>query len=477
MNTPMNPHNIVHPQAEYLAALPPVWPEDLLPQIQAQLAGAAKVVVLDDDPTGTQTVYDVPVLTTWGVAELAAELAAPGPVFYILTNSRSLPLPEAQSLNREIGSALAQASIVSGRAFTVVSRSDSTLRGHYPGETDAIAEAVSMLDAATLIIPFFREGGRYTIHDVHFVAEGGQLVPAAQTPFAQDAAFGYRNSDLRAWVAEKSGGRIQAGQVASITLDDLRNGGPEAVLQKLAALAAGQVCIVNAADLRDLLDLVMALLALEAATGRRFLYRTAASFVQIRAGLATRPLWRAADMGLVGHGGGLFVVGSYVPKTTAQVEALLAQPELVAVEVNVGSLLEAGRRVSAITEAQRATDNALAAGRDVALYTSRGLITGSDAASSLSIGQQVSSALVEIVSGLQVTPRFLVAKGGITSSDIATQALQVRRAVVMGQIIPGVPVWRTGEESRLPGLAYVVFPGNVGGNDALVVVHEKFRQR
>jgi uncharacterized protein YgbK (DUF1537 family) len=417
------------------------------------------------------------VLTTWEVDALARELAAPEPVFYILTNSRSLPLPAAQQLNTEIGRALAQASAQSGRAFTVVSRSDSTLRGHYPGETDALAQAVGMSAAATLIIPYFREGGRYTIHDIHYVAEDGQLVPAAQTPFAQDAAFGYRASNMRAWVAEKSGGRIAAEKVASITLDDLRVGGPAAVQAKLAALEKGQVCIVNAADLRDMEVLVLALLEVEAATGRRFLYRTAASFVQIRAGLRTRPLLTAADMGLAGQGGGLFVVGSYVPKTTAQVQALLAQPRIVPVEVEVAQLLEPSARTEAISRAQVATDKALASGQEVVLYTSRSLVTGQDAAGSLAIGQQVSSALVAIVAGLAVTPRFLVAKGGITSSDLATQALRVRRAMVMGQIIPGVPVWRTGAESRLPGLAYVVFPGNVGGNDALVMVHEKLKRR
>src|SRR3954465_405353 len=203
------------PQAETLAALPPVWPQELLPVIQSKLTHVAKVVVLDDDPTGTQTVYDVPVLTTWGLEELARELAAPGPVFYILTNTRSLPLPAAQALNRHIGEALAKASAQSGRAFTVVSRSDSTLRGHYPGETDALAAAVGMSDAATLIIPYFREGGRFTLNDIHYVAEGGQLVPASQTPFAQDAAFGYRASNLREWVAEKSGGHILSSRVAS----------------------------------------------------------------------------------------------------------------------------------------------------------------------------------------------------------------------------------------------------------------------
>ncbi len=467
-------------QVELYATLPPIWPTTLLPQIQAKLNKASKVVVLDDDPTGTQTVYDVPVLTTWGVEELARELATPGPVFYILTNSRSLPLTEAQALNIEIGQALAAAGVQTGQAFTVVSRSDSTLRGHYPGEVDALASALGIVDAATLIIPYFREGGRYTIHDVHYVAEsrpeGEQLVPAAQTPFAQDAAFGYKASNLREWVAEKNQGKIDAEQVASISLDDLRVGGPSVVQSKLAALEPGQVCVVNATDLRDMEVLVLALLEVEA-TGRRFLYRTAASFVQIRAGLATRPLLETADLSLPSQGGGLFVVGSYVPKTTSQVELLLAQPDIVPVEIKVSELLEGDTRQSAIAQAQAAVVSAVADGRDVVLYTSRQLVTGHDATSSLAIGQQVSSALVAIVARLSVAPRYLVAKGGITSSDLATQALRVRRALVLGQLLPGVPVWRTEEGSRLPGLAYVVFPGNVGGDDALVQVREKLGHR
>ena len=465
-------HEATQSQAELFATLPPIWPENLLPTIQEKLPNAAKVVVLDDDPTGTQTVYDVPVVTTWGVAELARELADPGPVFYILTNSRSLPLAEAQILNVQIGYALAVAGEQSGRAFTVVSRSDSTLRGHYPGEVNALAMALEIQDAPTLIIPFFREGGRYTINDVHYVAEGEQLVPAAQTPFAQDAAFGYHTSDLRAWVEEKTEGRIPKDQVASISLHDLRVGGPTVVADKLAALGSGQACVINATDLRDMEVLVAALLDIEA-TGRRFLYRTAASFVQIRAGLTTRSLLTAADLALPAAGGGLFVVGSYVPKTTMQVEALLAQPGIVPVEVDVSRLLEPSTRAAAIQQAQVAVAAAVMAGHDVVLYTSRTLVTGRDAASSLAIGQQVSSALVAIVAGLSVTPRFLVAKGGITSSDLATQALQVRRAMVLGQLVPGVPVWRTGPESRLPGLTYVVFPGNVGGSDALVQVQKK----
>jgi len=101
----------------------------------------------------------------------------------------------------------------------------------------------------------------------------------------------------------------------------------------------------------------------------------------------------------------------------------------------------------------------LASGRDVGLFSSRRLIQGRDPAEHLAVGEIVSTSLVKIMSPLEVQPRWLIAKGGITSSDIATRAL--------GQALPGVPVWRAEAESKWPGLAYIVFPGNVGGTDAL----------
>jgi uncharacterized protein YgbK (DUF1537 family) len=459
-----------------LAQLPPEWPTDLLPAIQGQIkASDRKLVVLDDDPTGTQTVHDIAVLTEWSVETLARELQHPEPCVYILTNSRSLPLPAAQALNTEIAHNLAAASKQTGRAFAVVSRSDSTLRGHYPGETDALAAALGMRVDATLIIPFFLEGGRFTLDDVHYVAEGEQLIPAAETPFARDAAFGYRNANLRQWVAEKSGGTVQAEDVATISLADVRHGGPEAVAHKLATLAGNTVCIVNAASMRDLQVFVLGLLAAEA-QGKTFLYRTAASFVQVRAGIAPRPVLTTPEFDLPQTGGGLIVVGSYVPKTTSQLEALLALPDIVSCELSVANLLDRQAWAIEVERAARQVEAALSQGRDVVLYTSRELITGADAVDSLAIGQRVSGSLVTLVQNVPVRPRYVLAKGGITSSDVATQGLGVKRAAVLGQILPGVPVWRTGPESRFPGLVYIVFPGNVGDQRALVAAVEKLKR-
>ena len=101
------------------------------------------------------------------------------------------------------------------------------------------------------------------------------------------------------------------------------------------------------------------------------------------------------------------------------------------------------------------------------VFTSRLLITGKDAVSSLDIGNQVSHGLIEIVRKITQKPRYILAKGGITSSDVATRALGVRKARILGQVLPGVPVWKLGREARYPDLAYIVFPGNVGGPEAL----------
>lgn len=464
-------------KAPLFAQLPPLWPEELLPTIRAQNAANARVlVVLDDDPTGTQTVYDLPVLTEWTVDALTAEFERKTPTFYILTNSRALPLPDAQALNAEIASNLLTAAQATGADFAVVSRSDSTLRGHFPGETDALVSALGQQVDATLIIPFFLEGGRFTINDIHWVAEGDQLIPAAATPFAKDAAFGYRNSDLRLWVEEKTGGAVAAADVASVTLDEIRRGGPDAVAQKLLSLPANSVCVINCADTRDMEVFVSGLLQAEG-QGKHYLYRTAATFVQVRAGLAPKAPFSAADLARSdvgddnpseGNYGGLVVVGSHVPKSTAQLNALLATDELQAVEIAVNRLLDQVSRDEAIAEAIASASAAIGRGQDVVIYTSRDLITGSDATASLAIGQQVSASLVAIVRGLAVRPHYLIAKGGITSSDLATKALNVKRANVRGQILPGIPLWELGAESLYPGLIYVVFPGNVGGDDALL---------
>ena len=203
--------------------------------------------------------------------------------------------------------------------------------------------------------------------------------------------------------------------------------------------------------------------------GRKFLYRTAASFVCVMAGLSARPVMRGSEIGMPGHGGGLTVVGSYVPKSGSQLEHLIHHSDAGHAELNV-SLLLGNDNDSEIERVISIAERALSNGEDIVIYTSRDLVNGHDAESSLAIGKNVSAALVRIVRAVAANARYIIAKGGITSSDIATDALDVKRAWVLGQILPGVPVWRLGKKSLAPGLPYIVFPGNVGGEDALTNV-------
>jgi uncharacterized protein YgbK (DUF1537 family) len=451
--------------------LPPEYPDDGIGErIRDAIAASGRTVVaLDDDPTGVQTVADTAVLARWSEAEMAAELRQAKPVFFVLTNSRSLPADGATRLNREVVGNLVAASRATGVGVAVASRSDSTLRGHFPAETDAIAAVLGGVDGV-LIVPAFFEGGRYTVGDVHWVRDGERFVPAAETEFARDATFGYAHSNLKEWVEEKTGGRVRAGDVASLSIDEIRGGGPERVASLLGQVEGGQPVVVNAASYRDLDVVVLGLVQAEAA-GKRFVYRTAASFVRARAGLSERPLLTRAELvGADAPSGlpGLVVVGSHVKRTGEQLARLLTLPDVVGIELSVPAILAGtAERGEAITRTQAEASAALRNGQVPVVATSREVATGGD---QLDVGRAVSAALVEVVRGVDGRPGFVVGKGGITSSDVGTEALGARRAIVLGQIRPGIPVWRLGPETRFPGLAYVVFPGNVGGPDTLAEV-------
>lgn len=457
-----------------LAALPSENQNNLLPDIQSKVRQSKqKIVILDDDPTGTQTIHGLPVLTNWTVENIIKELQQDYPAFFVLTNSRSLNSHDACDLGRNIGENLKAATETTGIETVVISRSDSTLRGHFPQEVDAVAEAMGDLNLPYLVIPFFLEGGRFTINDVHYVQEGDQLIPAAQTSYARDASFGFKNSNLCQWVEEKTSGRIAKDAVCSISLDDIRLGGPKQVTEKLLQVPNSSACIVNAASYSDIEVFVAGLLEAEK-QGKRFLYRTAASFVRVRAGIKPRKdMLAKQELVSDTKNGGLFIVGSYVPKTTAQVKALIESTDIIPVEINVNNLLDDQVREREVSLAVENATKALVKGKDAVIYTSRSLIKGKDAESSLKIGQRVSAALITIVEGIKCQPRYLVAKGGITSSDVATKGFNVQRAMVLGQVLPGIPVWKLGEETRYPGMPYIIFPGNVGDDLALSTILKK----
>lgn len=462
-----------------LSALPPVTAKSLRTQVQQDLASSSAtpiLVILDDDPTGTQTCHDVSILTVWDVPRLVGEFkqTRAGGGFFILTNSRAMHPQQARDLVVEICTNLQAASRETGLPFEVVLRSDSTLRGHFPLEAEAAESVLGEADA-WILCPFFLQGGRYTINDVHYVQEGDQLVPASQTPFAKDATFGYKSSNLRDFVVEKTKGTIPKERITSISLDTIRTGGVGAVSKQLLDDVNGQrpVIIVNAAADEDV-DVVVAALLQASASGKRFLFRTGAAFVSARLGIPSIPPISASQLHLRGDAGGLIIAGSYVPKTTAQLESLRNQAgeDLTSVTLDVRKLLESSDEASReIANALSTAEREIQRGQDVLVMTSRELVVGDDETKSLDIGSTIAKALVQVLQRLETKPRYVIAKGGITSSDMATKGLRIKRALIVGQAAPGVPLWRCDEpEAKWPGLPYVVFPGNVGTENTLYEV-------
>jgi uncharacterized protein YgbK (DUF1537 family) len=422
-----------------------------------------RLFVVDDDPTGSQTVAEVPLLLRFEDADLRWALDAGGKVVFALTNSRALPESEAVEVNEDLGAraqALASAAAIELR---VLSRGDSTLRGHFPAEVSALDRGLRRSGAprldGILLCPAFVESGRVTVGDVHWVAQDGERVPVGQTEFARDPVFGYADSNLRDWVAERTGGDRDA--VDSVTLADIRDGGAERVAHVLGAARDARTVILNAEERSDL-DVLARGVATAERAGWRFLYRTGPSFVAARAGLPTPEPIDPPPLA----GPPLVVVGSHTELTNRQLRAAVAAHDLSVVELSVAEVVGGGRARAA--EVQRAVGAALDAlgPRGVAVVTSRAQLPTLDPGDAVASRRAISTSVTETVRRIVEArrPGIILAKGGITSHSVAQDALATGRATVLGQLFPGqISLWRLDDSVLAPGLPYVVFPGNVGG--------------
>lgn len=429
-----------------------------------------KIIVLDDDPTGVQTVNGIHVYTDWTEESIAAGFAEENRMFFILTNSRAFQTAQTEEEHRTIAARVAAEARRTGKEFMLISRSDSTLRGHYPLETVTLArtleESGERIDGEVLM-PFFKEGGRFTIGDVHYVQEGAELTPAGDTEFARDKTFGYTSSDMKEYIEEKTQGAFRAADVVSISLDDLRAMRVDVIIKQLMAVTDFRKVIVNAVDYVDVKVFAIAMIRAMKA-GKHFLFRTAAAWTKVIGGVTDKPLLRRDELVVPGNAnGGLIIIGSHVKKTTEQFEKLRELDAVKFVEFNHLLVLDTPRLEAELQRIIRETEDAIRHGMTVAVYTGRKRFDAGSEAESLRVSVQISDALTSIVRRLSVQPAFLIAKGGITSSDVGTKGLSVRRALVLGQVAPGIPVWQTGAESKFPGMSYIIFPGNVGAVETL----------
>ena len=453
-----------------------------------------KIIVLDDDPTGSQTVHSCLLLTRWDAATLQTALLDDAPLFFVLTNTRGMDAERAAAVTRQVcqNLKLALADLAAGGRIInpmLVSRSDSTLRGHYPVETDVMAEELGPFDAHFLVPAFF-EGGRFTRDSVHYLVVNGVPTPVHDTEFARDSVFGYHHSYLPDYVEEKTRGRIQAREVERFLLAEVRDGlglptpslpasgegrggeNTQSLTHRLLALSHNRCCVVDAETQPDLNQFAVRLKA-AAAQGKRFLFRSAASLLTALAGLPPQPV-AAGAMARYVRGGrpGAVIVGSHVKKTTAQLAKLLLRPGIMPLEVEVDRILT--ERTALLDQVLTRAADAHARGLTPAIFTSRVERQFPDQAARLAFGETVSAFLMDVVRGLPPTLGFLISKGGITSNDVLSDGLALTTARVLGQILAGCSVVRCpADHPRYPDLPVVIFPGNVGDDDALATVYRR----
>jgi uncharacterized protein YgbK (DUF1537 family) len=427
-----------------------------------------KIVVLDDDPTGVQTVHDISVYTGWDHDSILSGFNEKNNLFYIMTNSRGFTAEQTTKAHHEISAMVDQVARETGREYIFISRSDSTLRGHYPLETELLKADYEKYTGKTIdgeiLCPFFKEGGRFTIGDVHYVKYGDELVPANETEFAKDKTFGYKAATMPAYVEEKTGGAYKAENVTCISLEDIHNMDIDRIEEQLMAVTDFNKIIVNAVDYVDVKVFCIAMYR-AMAKGKVFMFRTAAAIVKVMGGVTDQPLLTRAQM-VVNEtaNGGIIVVGSHTNKTTAQLEELKKMTEIKFIELDATLVRDDAAFEAEVQRCLDLEEACIRAGQTVCCYTTRALITADtgDKEDELRLSVKISDAVQSLVGRLTVTPAFVIAKGGITSSDVGTKALAVKKANVLGQIRPGIPVWQTGEDSKFPRTPYVIFPGNVG---------------
>ncbi len=432
-----------------------------------------KIVVLDDDPTGVQTVHDISVYTNWDKDSLRDAFAEENNLFYIMTNSRGFTAEQTAKAHHEIAAVVDEVAKETGREYIFISRSDSTLRGHYPLETEILAEEYarntgSIIDGE-IMCPFFKEGGRFTIDNVHYVKYGDELVPANETEFAKDKTFGYTAANMNDYIEEKTKGKFKADSVTGISLDDIRDVNIDKIEAQLIAVKDFNKIIVNAIDYVDVKVFCVAMYR-AMAKGKVFMFRTAAGIVKVMGGVTDQPLLTREQMVVKEtDNGGIIVVGSHTDKTTRQVECLKELKDIEFIELDATLVKDDAAFAAEVDRCLAKEEECIKAGKTVCCFTTRALITADtgDKEDELRLSVKISDAVQSLVGRLSVTPSFVIAKGGITSSDVGTKALAVKKANVLGQIKPGIPVWQTGSESKFPQTPYVIFPGNVGEDTTL----------
>jgi uncharacterized protein YgbK (DUF1537 family) len=418
-------------------------------------------VVLDDDPTGTQELHDVPVLLRWDDERLRRAADRGRPALHLMTNIRALDGPSAERVTRDAVEAVRRVL----PAARIVLRGDSTLRGHVAEEYRAVREAGFAGRApALLLVPALPAAGRITRDGVHRLLRDGDPVPLHETEYARDGGFAYRSARLLEWVEERSGGELAAARGTELPLARLRAaGGADAVAEAIAAAASSgepAACAPDAETVADL-ELIAEGLRHAEARGVEVVVRCAPTFAGVLSGtLATEPV----PPPHAGARGVLVACGSYVSLTTRQLSDLSQALGVTPIELDVLALVD-GDADAEVRRVAAAAREALDRGGLAVVATPRERPHGT---TSLAAGARVADGLARVVAAIRPLPDVVIAKGGITSQVVLERGLGVSEATVVGPVAPGVGQWRVAAGDH--DVAYLVFPGNVGTDHHLTDV-------
>ncbi len=435
-----------------------------------------KIIVIDDDPTGSQTVYGCPLLLRWDRKTLVGGLNHPSPLLFLLANTRAMSRDLAKQRICDISNALievCQTEKIDFRNFLLISRGDSTLRGHAILETDILAEKLGPFDA-TFHIPAFLEGARTTVQGIHFL-DG---VPVHQTPFANDRIFGYNTSHLPSWLEHKSLGRIPASEVFLLDihmLEDALSGekGMKKLIDWILQLHDNRHVVVDASLPDHIMIFATAIRRL--ASRKRLLFRSAASFISGLANLPVNPQSPSdlCKLRLKDSSGilkpGLITVGSHVELADSQLGFLFSNSDCSGIEVpvkKIANLIESPSANHLISTLERELlqelENVLNHAKTPVLYTSRSELKFSSDTERLRFGLILAEIMARIVGKVSKKLGYLITKGGITTHIILQKGLEVSLVGLKGQILPGLSITSTMRHSKIANLPIVTFPGNLG---------------
>jgi len=387
----------------------------------------------------------------WDVASIVAVLQDADSV-YLQTNSRALNESDAVNLAQHIKRDGDAAGVILGEEIDYVLRGDSTMRGHIFTETSVFLGENNSI----LFLPAYPDVGRTTVDGVHYVRIEGVNKRADETEFAHDPVFSFKTSTMVDFVSEKS--ELKG---VYFSLDQVREGA-QALAKQFATVTPGSVIVPDAQDNSDI-EIISEAVKILRAESSPLVVRSAAPLAASLAGVRSSGLLSAPLKS--GNFSTLLVAGSHTEGATkqlAQIAARWGEPEVINTELALIDPKSAARQVISRGR-EKLTE------RSFAMVTSERNRSGEH--NTLEHGEKVMQAIIASVQELCTYADVIVAKGGITSAEVARAGIGATKGWVLGQILPGISVWTMNDQNGRE-LLYVVVPGNVGDPETLMKVLE-----